>query len=109
MLGLFSMLVRAHRALSAACTCGAECAWSVRNVSLWCVRFVFVGRRGGNSVAMIEVTAGGRGEGRVLRAWRRRRVCSWRVGEDGSREWAARRQRRARRYFPAGEGQYIKE
>ena len=57
---------------------------------------------------MIEETAAGRGEGRELRAWRRRRVCSWSVGEEGSREWAARRQRRARRYFPAWEGQYIR-
>lgn len=55
-------------------------------MSLRCVRFVSAGRRGGSSESMVEETAGGRGDGRKLRAWRRRRVCSWSVGEEGSRE-----------------------
>lgn len=65
------------------------------------------GRREGRCVVMTRVWAGGRGVGRVWRVWARRRRFSCVVGWLGESECAARRQRRARRYFSVCEGRRL--
>jgi len=52
-----------------------------------------------NSEVMTSEILGGRGEDRESRVRRKRMTCEWRVGSDGSMEWAARRHRKARMYF----------
>lgn len=44
-------------------------------------------------------TLGGSGEGKFAMVWLRRMSCSWATGSEGEMDFAAKRQRRARRYF----------
>lgn len=52
-----------------------------------------------NSEVMTSEILGGRGEDRESRVRQKRMICEWRVGSEGSMEWAARRHRKARAYF----------